>query len=225
MPSICVADVAISDTVLSICAAGGKINLNQANSNKSQTNCWGHLYYTKGWNSCKRTSNTKGLKDSNCSGYATIYWRLWWIWRWAMCVGSGSSRSFPWGAWAGDRRALAWAGQRQWGRWTCLALTTYPCSLLGTPGGGPSRLPERTVSYWDPGIVLCPALACTHFHRLPPHTHPVISAPPLKKAKCSGLRPASRLNNGPENKMIRSNTMPGVNTCKRMQVLNLIEAV
>lgn len=50
----------------------------------------------------------------------------------------------------------------------------------GAPRRGLRRLPERTVSHWDPGIVLCPALACTHLYSPPPPLplSPIPPSPP-----------------------------------------------
>lgn len=48
--------------------------------------------------------------------------------------------------------------------WPCI-----PAPCWG-PRRGLSRLPERRVSHWDPGIQPCPALACTHHYTPPPPT-------------------------------------------------------
>lgn len=86
----------ISDTVFSICAAGGKVSLNQANSNKSQTNCWGLCIILKAETDAIELQREKAEKiqtavdtPQSTDGVGAL------IWRWAMCVRSGSSRSFP----------------------------------------------------------------------------------------------------------------------------------
>lgn len=87
----------------------------------------------------------------------------------------------------------------------------------GDPRRGSEEAPRKN------GVLLRPwhwALPSLGLHPFPEaSTHP--SAPPLKKtktAKCSGLRPASCWNNGPENEMICSKTMPAVNTKGKVKV-------
>ena len=93
------------------------------------------------------------------------------------------------------------------GRWTRLALTAYSYTMLGGPGGGLSKLPERKGEpHWDLGTEPGPALARTHRRAPPCYNTPMLTKP-------SGLRPASWANNGPDNKLVHGKTVP--NECAR----------
>lgn len=58
----------------------------------------------------------------------------------------------------------------------------------------------------------------------PPPPHPFLPAPPSRKAKYSGLRPASWANKGPETTLIRGKTTSGARTCKGLQVFQSYSA-
>ena len=112
--------------------------------------------------------------------------------------------------------------------WPCI-----PAPCWG-PRRGLSRLPERRVSHWDPGIEPCPALACNHHCSPPPLPLSPIPPPPPHPAKHPKRWPSPQGSGQPPGLTMAQTTswsmgrpcqmsVPGMDSCRKCNSTALMQ--